>query len=147
MTVLICVFEISLRSSSLADHTHSDAHQAFSAHHHLQVESASQVFSITEQSMELMTFSFESYNGTRVQFVTDWFKKLRLLKYFAIQDDHLVFIFVCGILMHDVSSCEFLSKVVKVATPSGHKAYDVAMLQQISIQEAILTDCRDHLAR
>ena len=97
--------------------------------------------------MELMMFSFESYNGTRVQFVTDWFKKLRLLNDFATRDDHLPFIFVRGILMHTISSCEFLSKIVKEPKPSGQKASDVAMLRQISIQESILTDWRDHLVR
>ena len=95
--------------------------------------------------MELMIFSFETYNGTRVQFVMDWFKKLRLLNDFATHDDHLPFIFVCGILMYAVSSYEFLSKVVKEATPSGKKASDVAMLRQISIQESIITDHRDQL--
>ena len=94
----------------MADHTHSrDACQAFIAHHNLQLESASQAFVLNEQFMELMTFSFESYNSKRVQFVTDWFKKLRLLNDFSIQDDHLAFIFVRGILMYAVSSCEFLS--------------------------------------
>ena len=97
--------------------------------------------------MELMTLSFESYNGTRVQFVTDWFKKLRLLNDFVAHDDHLPFIFFCGILMHAISSCKFLSKVVKELQPSGHKASDVATLRQVSIQESILTDRRDHLAR
>ena len=145
--MLIRILKNSLGSSSLADHTLSrDAHQAFIAHHHLQVESLSQVFAITEHFMELVTFSFESYNGTRVQFVTNWFKKLRFLNDFAIQDDHLTFIFVCGILMYAVSSCEFLFKVVKEAIPSDHKASNVAMLRQISIQEAILTDHRDNLA-
>ena len=92
-------------------------------------------------------FSFESYNGTRVQFVTDWFKKLRLLNDFATRDDHLPFIFVRGILMHTISSCEFLSKIVKEPKPSGQKASDVAMLRQISIQESILTNHCDQLAR
>ena len=92
-------------------------------------------------------FSFESYNSTCVQFVTDWFKKVRLLNDFAAHDDHLPLIFVRGILMHAVSSCEFLSKVVKELTPSGQKASDIAMLRQISIQKSILTDHRDHLAR
>ena len=119
-TVLIRVFENPLGTSSISDHNDlCDARQAFLSHHHLQVESVSQVFAITEQFVELMKFSFESYSRTRVQFVTNWFKKLRLLNDFAIQDDHLSFIFVCVILMYAVSSCGFLLKVVKEATPSG----------------------------
>ena len=113
-----------VRTSSISIHNHSrDACQDFLAHHHLQVESASQVFAITEQFMEIMMFPFESYNSSHLQFVTDWFKKLRLLNDFATHDDHLPFIFVRDILIHAVSSCEFLSKVVKEAKPSVRSVF------------------------
>ena len=49
--------------------------------------------------------------------------------------------------MYAVSSCELLSKVVKEAKPLGTKASDIGMLRQASIQEAILSDRRDNLAR
>ena len=119
----------------------------FKGHHDMQTNSPAQMYQSSAITKAIVKMSLKNYAGTRVEFITDFFDKVRLSNKFAEQDEHnMGYITIWGLLATAVNGDKYLPGSFADCQSTGVGAVKVAALKSHIIPEASLYDSKSNLA-
>ena len=119
----------------------------FKGHHDMQTNSPAQMYQSSAITKAIVKMSLKKYAGTRVEFVTDLWEKVRLFNKFAEQDEHMGYVTIRGLLATAVNNYKDLPGSFADCQPTGVRAVKVAALKSHMISEASLYDSKSNFAQ
>jgi hypothetical protein len=145
-TVLMHVFQNPFGKSCISDHIHDrNARLAFLDHEDLHATSSSKIYDSGSYLTSLQSLSIRTYNGTRVEFVTEWFERLRLLNEISIRD--YSYDFARTVLLSGLTGDSDLPDCFTELVITDNDVVDIQFMKKYIIHKASLYDRRDDLLR
>ena len=146
-TVLLYALKNPIAEVILGKHRdNSDARTAFLALDNQMQGNVAQMYSVSDLSDTLRDLHISKYNGSRVQFVADWFELLRRLNKVADKEDRLSYVHVRSQLMRAINTDRDLTNSFTELKDEPDRDLATSKLMSHILEKAMLYDGRDHTA-
>ena len=109
----------------------------FKKHHQMQTNSAAQMYESSASMKNIVALSLKKFSGTRVEFVTDFFDKVRTFNEFAEKEEYMGYITLRSLLATAVNSDGDLPGSFSACNPAGDRVVKVQALKDHMISEVL----------
>ena len=111
-------------------------------HHQMHTDSPSQMYASSASMKDIVSLSLKTFVGTRVEFVTEFFDKVRQFNEYAEEEEFLGYIILRGLLATAVVSDKDLPGSFAACKPTGNRTVKIQLFKDHMISEASLYDSK-----
>jgi len=119
----------------------------FKKHRDTQKHSPAQMYESSAITNAIVKMSLKNYSGTIVEFITEFFEKVRVFNEYAETDEHMGYITIQGLHATAVNHDNNLPGCFADCNPTGVRAVQVEALKAHMISVASIYDSKSNFAQ